>query len=138
MNHSRVVICLQERYLSSFVEWIVFTQIWLNFCSITQYQRNVILVSVFGNKMTGWEVIRIEERTEEQGYEGHFRQGIPIWRKYILSVQEASEYFHIGYKKLRKLIDENPDAEYILWNGTRPQIKRRVFERFVDEKLTAI
>ena len=63
---------------------------------------------------------------------------IPIWRKYTLSVQEASKYFHIGDKKLRKLIDENPGADFILWNGTRPQIKRRVFERYVDEKLSAI
>lgn len=35
------------------------------------------------------------------------KAGVPIWRKYTLSVQEASEYFHIRYKKLRKLIDEN-------------------------------
>ena len=63
---------------------------------------------------------------------------IPVWRKYTLSVQEAAKYFHIGDKKLRKLIDENPDADFILWNGTSPQIKRRVFERFVDEKLSAI
>ena len=63
---------------------------------------------------------------------------IPIWRKYILSVQEASKYFHIGDKKNRKLIDENPDAEFILWNGSRPQIKRRLFEQFVDEQLSAI
>ncbi len=63
---------------------------------------------------------------------------IPVWRKYTLSVQEAAKYFHIGDKKLRKLIDENPSADFILWNGTRPQIKRRVFERFVDEKLSAI
>lgn len=63
---------------------------------------------------------------------------IPIWRKYTLSVQEASKYFHIGDKKLRKLIDENPGADFILWNGTRPQIKRRVFERYVDERLSAI
>ena len=46
---------------------------------------------------------------------------IPVWRKYTLSVQEAAKYFHIGDKKLRKLIDENPDAEFILWNGSRPQ-----------------
>lgn len=58
---------------------------------------------------------------------------IPVWRKYTLSVQEAAKYFHIGDKKLRKLIDENPDAEFILWNGSRPQIKRRVFEQYVDE-----
>ena len=38
---------------------------------------------------------------------------IPVWRKYTLSVQEAAKYFHIGDKKLRKLIDENPDAEFI-------------------------
>ena len=66
------------------------------------------------------------------------KTGIPIWRKYTLSVQEASEYFHIGYKKLRKLIDEHPDADFILWNGSRPQIKRRKFEAYIDENLSAI
>ena len=63
---------------------------------------------------------------------------IPLWRKYTLSVQEAAAYFHIGDKKLRKLIDEKPNADFILWIGTRPRIKRKVFERFVDEKLSAI
>ena len=63
---------------------------------------------------------------------------VPIWRKYTLSVQEAAEYFRIGDKKLRKLIDEHPDADFILWNGTRAQIKRKLFERYVDEILTAI
>ena len=53
-------------------------------------------------------------------------------------MQEASEYFHIGYKKLRKIIAEHPDADFILWNGTRPQIKRKLFEQYVDENLTAI
>ena len=63
---------------------------------------------------------------------------VPIWKKYTLTVQEAAEYFRIGDKKLRKLIDEHPDADFILWNGTRPQIKRKLFERYVDEVLTAI
>ena len=63
---------------------------------------------------------------------------IPIWRKYTLSVQEADQYFRIGDKKLRRLIDEDPTADYILWKGSRPQKKRKVFERFVDEKLSAI
>lgn len=66
------------------------------------------------------------------------KAGIPIWRKYTLSVQEASEYFHIGYKKLRKLIDEHPDADFILWNGSRPQIKHRKFEAYIDENFSAI
>ena len=63
---------------------------------------------------------------------------IPVWRKYTLSVQEAAQYFRIGDKKLKKLIDENPNAEFILWNGSRPQIKRKLFEQFIDEKLSAI
>ena len=62
---------------------------------------------------------------------------VPIWRKYTLSVQEAAKYFRIGDKKLRRLIDENPTAEFILWNGSRPQIKRRLFAHFLDEKSSA-
>jgi hypothetical protein len=78
------------------------------------------------------EIIRDGEFSIAREYE------IPLWRKYTLSVQEASKYFRIGDKKLKKLIDENPNAEFILWNGTRPQIKRKVFEQFIDEKLSAI
>lgn len=66
------------------------------------------------------------------------KKAIPLWKKYTLSVDEASVYFRIGDKKLRKLIEENPNAEYLLWNGSRPLIKRRMFEKFVDEKLSAI
>ena len=63
---------------------------------------------------------------------------IPIWIKYTLTVQEASKYFRIGAKKLQDLINDNPNAEFILWNGNRAQIKRKMFERFVDERLHVI
>lgn len=76
------------------------------------------------------------DRYEQNVAERKF--GIPLWQKYVLTVGEASAYFRIGDKKLRKLIDENPNADFILWNGTRPQIKRKVFEQFIDEKLFAI
>ena len=62
---------------------------------------------------------------------------IPIWEKYTLSIEEAASYFRIGENKLRRLINENPDADYILWNGTRAQIKRKKFEEIIDE-LSAI
>lgn len=58
---------------------------------------------------------------------------IPFWERYTLSVEEAAAYFRIGENKLRKLISENNDAEYILWNGNRPQIKKRKFEEFIDK-----
>ena len=51
--------------------------------------------------------------------------------KYILTLQEASDYFSIGEKKLRKLLNENPTARYVLWNGNRAQIKRTEFEKFI-------
>ncbi len=39
---------------------------------------------------------------------------LAISEKYMLTIQEASAYFNIGDKKLRKLIDENIGAEYIM------------------------
>lgn len=61
---------------------------------------------------------------------------IPIWEKYTLSVEEAAVYFRIGEGKLRTLINERPDADYILWNGSRAQIKRRKFEDYIDASQT--
>ena len=58
---------------------------------------------------------------------------VPLWEKYTLSVEEAAQYFRIGRAKLRKLIAENENAPYILWNGNRPQIKRKLFEEFIDK-----
>lgn len=57
---------------------------------------------------------------------------IPVWRKYTLSIEEAAAYFRIGEGKLRKLISENPNADFILWNGNRMQIKRTKFEAYID------
>lgn len=65
-------------------------------------------------------------------------QVIPFWEKYTLTIQEASDYFRIGEKKLRKLVDNNKNSNFIMWNGNRPQIKRRKFEQYVDDKLNAI
>ena len=57
---------------------------------------------------------------------------IPIWRKYTLTVEEAAAYFRIGEHKLRNIINENKNADYLLWNGNRVPIKRAKFEKFVD------
>lgn len=57
---------------------------------------------------------------------------VPIWEKYTLTIEEAALYFRIGENKLRHLISENKDAEYIIWNGNRPQIKRIKFEKMID------
>ena len=56
-----------------------------------------------------------------------------IWQKYTLSIEEASRYFRIGEKKLRRLAEENPDANWLIMNGNRLQIKRKQFEKVIDE-----
>ena len=57
---------------------------------------------------------------------------VPIWEKYTLTVEEASKYFRIGGKKLRKLAEENLDAGWVIVNGNRIQIKRKQFEKIID------
>ena len=86
-----------------------------------------------------WSVIFISMTETQEDIElKQPMQQMPWWNKFTFSVQEASEYFGFSDKKIRKIIDENEDADFILWNGTRPRIKRVLFEQFVNEKLTAI
>ena len=63
---------------------------------------------------------------------------LPWWQKYALSLEEASEYFGIGYKKLRLFCKEHADEEFILWNGNRALIKRTLFEKYLDTRVSVI
>ena len=58
---------------------------------------------------------------------------VPVWEKYTLSIEEAAAYFRIGESKLKQLVEEDKSARYVLINGNRLQIKRKLFEEFVDE-----
>ena len=57
---------------------------------------------------------------------------IPFGEQYTLSIEEAEQYFRIGEHKLRQIISENKAADFVLWNGNRIQIKRKLFEKFID------
>ena len=57
---------------------------------------------------------------------------IPIWERYTLTIQEASKYFRIGENKLRRLAEENKNANWLIMNGNRIQIKRKQFEKIID------
>ena len=61
---------------------------------------------------------------------------VPIWEKYTLTDEEAAKYFRIGEGRLRKLISDYPNAEYLIYNGNRAQIKRKLFEKFIDSTST--
>ena len=57
---------------------------------------------------------------------------VPIWIKYTLSIEETAAYFRIGENKIRRIISEDRNADFILWNGNRPQIKRQKFESYIN------
>ncbi|HGD4676711.1 TPA: excisionase [Streptococcus agalactiae] len=57
---------------------------------------------------------------------------IPIWERYTLTIEEASKYFRIGENKLRRLAEENKNANWLIMNGNRNQIKRKQFEKIID------
>lgn len=62
---------------------------------------------------------------------------VEIKDKFCLTIDEASVYFNIGEKKLRKIIADNLDMGFIIQNGVKFLIKRKQFEDFLRE-LTAI
>ncbi len=58
---------------------------------------------------------------------------VPVWEKYALTITEAAEHFHIGENKLRNVVDSNLEANYLLFNGNRILIKRKLFEQYLDD-----
>lgn len=58
---------------------------------------------------------------------------VPVWEKFTLTIEEAAAYFRIGETKLRRIVSEDRNAEFLIWNGNRPQIKRKKFEALVDK-----
>ncbi len=61
---------------------------------------------------------------------------IPVWERYTLTIEEAAKYFRIGENKIRKMAEENPAASWVLLNGNRIQVKRKQFEKMLDEAET--
>ena len=57
---------------------------------------------------------------------------VPIWEKYSLTIEEAAAYFRIGENSIRQILNENIDADFWFWNGNRKQIKRKLFEKYMD------
>lgn len=58
---------------------------------------------------------------------------VPIKDKFCLTIEEAADYFNIGEKKLRKLVTEHLNSDFVIQNGVKYLIKRRRFETFLNE-----
>lgn len=60
---------------------------------------------------------------------------VPVWQKYILSVEEAAAYFGLGRDKVREMTDD-PNSRLVLWNGSKRLIKRKRTEEFLDQQFS--
>ena len=56
---------------------------------------------------------------------------IPINKRLCLTVEEAAEYSLMGEQRLRKLIEENNNLDWVLYVGGWIRIKRPLFENWV-------
>ena len=81
--------------------------------------------------------------TDLEGKEGEFMQeriqsikienvSVPVSEKYMLTIREASVYFNIGIKKMRRLAEDNA-GRFAVFSGNRYLIIRTKFEKFVEE-----
>ena len=59
------------------------------------------------------------------------QEKVPIDKKYLLTVQEASEYTGIGINTLYKKIKE-PDCKFIIYIQNRKLIKRTALEQYLE------
>lgn len=59
---------------------------------------------------------------------------VPIWKKVMLTKEEAAAYSHIGINKLEELL-KIPNCPFVLYVGKKKLIKRREFEKFLAENI---
>lgn len=62
---------------------------------------------------------------------GSGKSAIPISEKYMLTIKEASEYFNIGIKNMRRMAEQNTGF-YAIFLGNRYLIVRKKFEEYMD------
>ena len=53
-------------------------------------------------------------------------------------IEEASQYFGIGEKTLRRFVKEHMEEDFIICKGAKVLIKRKVFEKYIDESLSVL
>ena len=59
---------------------------------------------------------------------------IPIWEKSNLTVEEAAAYSNIGINKLREITNDHR-CEFVLWVGNKRLIKRKLFDKYIEQFL---
>lgn len=59
---------------------------------------------------------------------------IPLWEKANLTIEEAAEFSNIGQNKISELL-RKPRCPFVLYVGKKKLVKRKEFERFLEESV---
>lgn len=63
---------------------------------------------------------------------GHGSEAEKLSDRYVLTIEEAALYFHIGERKIRQIIEDNLEKDFYFTNGNRYLIKKKLFEQYID------
>lgn len=59
---------------------------------------------------------------------------IPVYKKLLLTKEEAAAYSHVGINKLEELL-KIPNCSFVIYVGKKKLIKRKEFEKFISENI---
>ncbi len=62
------------------------------------------------------------------------KKEVPIWQKVTMTIDEASAYSSIGAARIRELAN-NPRCTFSLTVGTKKLIKRKEFDKFIENNV---
>lgn len=57
---------------------------------------------------------------------------VPIYEKFCLTLEEASQYFGIGVNSIRRITNEK-NCKCVVWVGSKRLIKRKMFEKYLED-----
>lgn len=63
------------------------------------------------------------------------RSEVPIWEKSNLTLEEAAAYSGIGEKKLKEITNKK-DCRFVLWNGNKRLIKRKLLDKYLETEFS--
>lgn len=63
-------------------------------------------------------------------------QKIPVQEKFLIAISEASRYFGLGQKKMRRLAEDHL-SDFAIFNGNRYLIVRPRFEEYLIEHMAS-
>ena len=82
-------------------------------------------------------IMRLDSKIKEaNSFKSTKKEHLPIWHKYLLTIEEAAEYFGIGEKRLRRIVAENIGEDFVMEVGSQTRIKGELFEQYLNSSGT--